>query len=307
MNRRQSLKGASLFLAGAAVAACGGGNAATGGRKNFLLVHGAWHSSLHWNRLAALLTGMGHIVHAIDLPGAGLNAAFPSSYLAGDQAGFLTEASPLKDLHLADYRNAILQQIDRMVGNGKVTLVGHSMGGLSVTAAAEAVPDKIARAVYLTAFVPILRKTGFDYMGLPENAAAQGGQVFLGDPALTGAVRLNPRSTDAGYLERARQAFYNDVPMADAFRFMASLVPDVPVNVALEDARGTPGRWGILPHTYIRCTLDNALPVALQDLMIREADAATPGNTFDVKTLVSSHSPFASMPDKLAALLHELG
>ena len=37
--------------------------------------------------------------------------------------------------------------------------------------------------------------------------------------------------------------------------------------------------------------------------MIREADAMTPENRFDVHTLTSSHSPFASMPDKLADLL----
>jgi pimeloyl-ACP methyl ester carboxylesterase len=193
-----------------------------------------------------------------------------------------------------------------MAGNGEVTLVGHSMGGLSVTAATEVIPDKIACVVYLTAYVPVLRKAVFDYLGLPENAAAQGGQVLPGDAVKTGAVRLNPHSADASYLEMARQAFYNDLPMAEAFRFIASLVPDVPLSVALEDARGTPARWGTVPRTYIRCTLDNALPIALQDLMIKEADTTFLGNAFDVKTLVSSHSPFASVPDKLAALLHEL-
>jgi hypothetical protein len=37
--------------------------------------------------------------------------------------------------------------------------------------------------------------------------------------------------------------------------------------------------------------------------MISEADAATPTNKFQVHTLPSSHSSFASMPDRLAAVL----
>jgi hypothetical protein len=42
------------------------------------------------------------------------------------------------------------------------------------------------------------------------------------------------------------------------------------------------------------------VPVALQDRMIEEADAATPENRFEVPSRASSHSPFASTPDKLA-------
>jgi hypothetical protein len=41
----------------------------------------------------------------------------------------------------------------------------------------------------------------------------------------------------------------------------------------------------------------------LQDRMISEADAATPNNRFEIYTLASSHSSFASMPDRLVAVL----
>jgi hypothetical protein len=40
--------------------------------------------------------------------------------------------------------------------------------------------------------------------------------------------------------------------------------------------------------------------------MIKEADEATLGNSFEVHTLASSHSSFASMPDKLAVVLKGL-
>ena len=51
-------------------------------------------------------------------------------------------------------------------------------------------------------------------------------------------------------------------------------------------------------------SLDEAY--AIQDRMIADADELTPHNRFDVHTLPSSHSPFASMPDRLAAVLDAL-
>ena len=42
----------------------------------------------------------------------------------------------------------------RALGFEKVILVGHSMGGVAITAAAERAPEKIAAIVYLTAFMP---------------------------------------------------------------------------------------------------------------------------------------------------------
>ena len=43
----------------------------------------------------------------------------------------------------------------------------------------------------------------------------------------------------------------------------------------------------------------------LQDRMISEANAVTPSNKFQVHTLPSSHSSFASMPGRLATVLSE--
>jgi hypothetical protein len=85
----------------------------------------------------------------------------------------------------------------------------------------------------------------------------------------------------------------------------AYLNPDVPVAVALDEARGTPQRWGRLPRTFIRTGNDQTVPPALQDRMIAEADEATPRNLFQVHTLPSSHSPFASMPDALGEVLSD--
>src|SRR4030095_9902597 len=51
-----------------------------------------------------------------------------------------------------------------------VVLVGHSYGGMVVTGAADRVPERIARLVYLDAFVPEHGKCLLDYV-VPERAA----------------------------------------------------------------------------------------------------------------------------------------
>lgn len=303
MIRRDLLKHGPLFAAAAALSASGNGSAAQAVKKNFLLVHGAWHSAAHWNRLAKALTAMGHNVFSIDLPGSGLNARYPKSYLSNDFVGFETEVSPAKDVHLADYRDAIVSHINKIADFGKVTLVGHSFGGLSITMAGEAVPKKIARLVYLTAFVPTRFKSLSEYGALPENSSTLASSIYIGDASVIGAVRINPRSGDPAYVEKSRLAFYGDVPTEDFIGFASYLNPDLPLAAVNDDARGSASRWGSIPRTFIRCTQDRALPLQLQDRMIAEADAMTPSNKFDVRTLEASHSPFASMPEVLASVL----
>ena len=312
MNQRRNFMQGMAGVVGGAVAgvgasACGGSNAAVSPDVSYLFIHGAWHTSLCWNSVLAKMAAAGKRVYAIDLPGAGLRAKFPQAYLTQDTTALLTETSPLKDIGLQDYEDVAVAQVRAMASDGgKVILVGHSYGGCTITRVAEKVPELIQRIAYLTAHVPAQRKTVFELMSLPEGATGLSANTQIGDPAVTGAVRINNRNANPEYVEKCRQCFYNDVSTADFIPFAATLMPDVSLKGFLDDARGTPERWGKLPRTYIRCTLDNAIPIALQDRFIAEADALTPGNKFEQYTLVSSHSPFASMPNELAALLLKL-
>ncbi len=72
------------------------------------------------------------------------------------------------------------------------------------------------------------------------------------------------------------------------------------------DARVRPKTWGRIPRTYIRHTADRTIPIALQDRVIREADALTPDNRFDVRTVATSHAPTASAWGEIVEILHEL-
>ena len=84
------------------------------------------------------------------------------------------------------------------------------------------------------------------------------------------------------------------------------LTPDVPAGPVATPTLATRERWGRVPRAYIRCSEDRAVMPALQDRFIREADAFTPDNSTRVLTLAASHSPFLSMPEKLAQALASL-
>lgn len=241
--------------------------------KNFVFVHGGWHSAAHWHKVVLLLKENGQHAVAVDLPN-------------GDSG-------------LRDYRDAVVAAIDDV--EGPVTLVGHSLGGLTITLVGETIPQAIERLVYVSAFVPVRLPSSAAYRVLPENAGSSTTSVLVGEPGVT--FRIDPKSDDTSYLARIRDVFYHDVS-ADVFdECVTHLVPELPARVTVEDARGTSERWGSLPRTFVRCTNDRALVIALQDRMIREADEATPNNPFEVHTLPAGHSPFASMPRELSEIL----
>ena len=102
----------------------------------FVLVHGAWHGGWCWEEVAGRLRDGGHRVHAPTLTGLGERA-----HLIDCVAG--------PDTHAADVAGLI-----RWRGLEEVVLVGHSYGGMVVSGAASRVPERIARLVYLDAFVP---------------------------------------------------------------------------------------------------------------------------------------------------------
>ncbi|MGK6316715.1 alpha/beta fold hydrolase [Neorhizobium sp. DT-125] len=273
-------------------------------RKNryFVLVHGAWHSNAQWNAVALHLVAAGANVVCIDLPGHGLKAQLPAGYLAQDPKWLQASPSAIRDVSLEDCVQTIADVIAEIDDNADVTLVGHSMSGVVITKAGDLLADRLSRIVYVSAYVPVKYPNSPAYIALPENASSRS-DSFIGDPQQTAVVRINPRSSDLSYLERLHGTFYSDMSFEEAMPYLNGLTPDLPVRILGSDARGRPETWGRIERAFIRCTLDTALPLPLQDLMIREADERYPENPFIVHTLEAGHSPFASMPKKLADIL----
>ena len=309
MDRRNFATHVSAALAGAALSACGGADAtSTNPKPTFVFVHGAWHGGWCWAEVVRLLAQQGYGSVAVDLPGHGVTARMPVSYTSKPQdlAALATELSPLAALTVTDYRDHTLKIIRGLVagGSGPVILVGHSLGGATLTAVAEADPSVLRKLVYLTAFVPV-NSTVEHYFQQPEFATSEVPGLFVADPTVVAAARCNPDSTDAGYVAKLKSAFYGDMSDA-AFAAAANLLtPDEPAGL-FGPVTVTAQRWGTVPRAYIRCTNDHAIPLASQDKMISQADAFTPGNVFVQKTLTTSHSPFISAPADLAGMLASL-
>lgn len=70
-----------------------GATAAPEDPRTFVLVHGAWHAAAHWNPVVSRLVDLGHRAVAVDLPGSGLRASYPQSYLRNDFTALAVEAS----------------------------------------------------------------------------------------------------------------------------------------------------------------------------------------------------------------------
>lgn len=265
-----------------------------------VLVHGAWHSSLHWAATQRMLARHGIASTAVDLPGHGCSAPMPSGYLSAGQPGLTTEKSAVADVTIQDSAEAVTEALEGARARFEhVMLVGHSSAGGPVSLAAEQAPHLVDQLVYLTAFVPAGRPRFSDYINDEENASAVR-IPMVADAEELGAHRINPFDPEAA--DTLRRAFLHDLPPTafDGWRHL--LHPDEPYSTLTAPVTVTPERWGRLRRTYIRLIDDPALPITTQDLMIREADLVTPGNPFKTRSLPGGHSPFVTRPAELAEL-----
>jgi pimeloyl-ACP methyl ester carboxylesterase len=207
-------------------------------------------------------------VVAIDLPGHGRDPA--------------TDPVPKT---LEDGINAVVTTIRRI--KGLVILVGHSLGGMTISGAAERVPERIARLVYLTALVPKDGEAAAQYSELP------GFNAGIGSYALDDGERVGVRP------EMARHLFYADCDEATAAAAQEALVATdlgyLGAPVALSSAR-----FGAIPKSYIICLRDNAIEPRAQ----RVFAARHPGT--ELHEIDAGHSAFLSKPDELASLLDSL-
>ncbi|MEU6476736.1 alpha/beta fold hydrolase [Streptomyces sp. NPDC047017] len=275
----------------------------------FVFVHGAFANSFSFAPLQAELALLGHRSVAVDLPGHGFEATFPASYQAPqDLAALAEEPGSIKGVTLADNAARVIDVLERAKRNGPTVLVGHSRGGITITAAANARPELIDRIVYVSAWCPVELDVS-DYYTQPEMADVDARAfvaTLVGNPAGLGLLRTNFRTADPVALAAFKQAFAADLTDDEFRAFLNTFQPDENLDAGTSADRAQAGSWGRIPRTYVRLTGDASVPPAVQDRMIREADALTPGNPFDVRTLEGSHLRWLVRPQPAAELLASL-
>ncbi len=231
-------------------------------KLSFILVHGSWHGAWCWEKLVPLLEGAGHRVAAIDLPGHG------------------SDPTPAPEVTLESYGRAVCRAAESL--EGPVVAVGHSMGGMAISHAAERAPDQFAALVYLCAFLPRDGLSLVDLMASFTDGVAPD-HVELDLEAAHATVRP----------DAARGVFYADCSDDDVRAAMRRLRPD-PVPPLAEPVRLTEGRHGSVPRGYVECLQDRAIPIDAQRAMIEAAGCR------EVARLDTAHSPFLSAPKALA-------
>ncbi|MEU1054323.1 alpha/beta hydrolase [Streptomyces sp. NPDC005876] len=278
-------------------------------RPTYVLVHGAFSSSFAFAPLQAELGLLGHRSVAVDLPGHGFAATYSRAYQAPqDLEGLATAPGAIKGVTLADNVAHLIGTLERAKRNGPVVLVAHSRGGLTATVAANQRPDLIDRIVYVSAWCPVDLDANA-YYAEPEMAsvdAASLASALAGNPAELGLLRVNFRTADPAALAALKAAFLADGTDEEFLVFLNTFQPDENLDTGTPEDRARADTWGRIPRTYVRLTEDTSIPLAMQDRMIREGDALTPENPYDVRTLTSSHLKWLVDPAPAARVLGDL-
>ncbi|MFJ7248919.1 alpha/beta fold hydrolase [Kitasatospora sp. NPDC098652] len=278
-------------------------------QPTFVLVHGAFANSFSFAPLQAELGLLGHRSVAVDLPGHGFAATYPRAYQAPqDLAELAATPGVIKGVTLADNAAHLIGILERAKRNGPVVLVSHSRGGLTATVAANQRPDLIDHLVYVSSWCPVDLDVSA-YYAEPEMAAvdpAALASALVGNPAELGLLRSNFRTADPDALAAFKAALFADGTDEEFLVLLNTFQPDENLDAGTPDDRARPDTWGRIPRTYVRLTEDTSIPLAMQDRMIREADALTPGNPYAVRTLPGSHLKWLAAPEPAARVLAEL-
>src|SRR6202041_1654068 len=237
----------------------------------FVLIHGGWHNHSAWDRVTPILNANGFAALTLDLPGAGVNAIAPTSLglRPFSPAAVAAERSPIASVTQEERTQAVIALVKEAasLSDGKVILVGHSAGGMTISAVAEQVPNLLLAVVYLAGFMVPNGMTLLEMLQHESLSSALAPGLFVGDPAAIGATRINAGSTDDAYRSLLKAAFYGDVSETDFAHAAARLHCDESNAGALARSEITPGRFGAVPRSYIRGTRDRAIPLTGQDNM----------------------------------------
>jgi pimeloyl-ACP methyl ester carboxylesterase len=229
----------------------------------FVLVHGAFHGGWCWRRVADRLLSSGYRVYTPTQTGLGerahlLDASVGLDTFIQDVVG-LIEAEELED----------------------VVLVGHSFGGISITGAADRLPEPLRHLVYLDAFIVEDGGTALDL--LPRDVAAE---RMREAEEHSGGLAMRPFPASAfGVSDEEDAAWVNR-------RLTPHPLKTYTDRLVLNNPIGN-GR----PCTYLVCTAPLYPPTESS----RRWAAAREG--WDVREIPSGHGAMIISPEKVVEIL----
>lgn len=238
--------------------------------ETFVLVHGAWHGGWCWAAVIRQLDKLGDRSFAVDLPGHG--------------ASTISRAGAT----LAGYLDCVAGLIEQRSLND-VVLVGHSLGGITVSGVVQQIPQRIKRVVYVNAVVPRDGESAIDTVpGGAAIAARLEAMRSLADPS----TPVDEDTFRAAYIQDGSRALQNFV--------LAALVPE-PVAPMLEPVSMRNFQSCGVPQSYLVC----------EDDISRGAGHWHPNfssrlSNPTLRFVKAGHEIMFSAPVRCAQALHEL-
>ena len=232
----------------------------------FVLVHGVWHGGWCWSRVADKLRERGHRVTT------------PTHTGLGERSHLLSPAITM-DTFVEDIVAHLMWEDLK-----DVVLVGHSFGGAPISGAADRIPERIKRLIYLDAAV---MEDGETWFGLlpPETAAARKEAA----QEVTGGLSLPVGPVESFGVENP-----SDVAFLEG-RLTPHPLATFSTPLRLKGPCGNG-----LPAHYITCTDPVYVPAKLG--LGRARDKGWP-----VSELAAGHDAMVIAPQATADLLERIG
>lgn len=242
--------------------------------KHIVLVHGAWQGSWSFGLIIPFLENSGWTIHAIDLPGNGWNTG-------------INQTANLE--HYSHYLIDVIKDI-----NEPVTLLGHSGGGLVISAVAEKIPHLIEHLVYLVGMMLPSNMTFIEFKSLCEQYYPN--ESFDG---ISPYLSINALGESAVSAEGARKIFLQDCEPELATELIQKLRPQPESGRDLSPVL-TESRFGSVPRLYVEALYDQSLPIHMQRLMQKLQP-----NNLCVISMKTGHVPQAIQPELLVDRLNQ--
>jgi pimeloyl-ACP methyl ester carboxylesterase len=231
----------------------------------FILVHGSFHGGWCWRFVAPLLRNQGHDVYTPTLTGLGARS-------------HLLRCGVDLNTHIEDVANLLLYE-----DLSRVTLVGHSYAGMVITGVAAKMPERIAKLIYLDAYVPLDGQSEVDLWPPPASA----GLSFV-RPSSGNEMRPPPAPSVFGV---------TDPEMSD---WVAARLKPQPMSTYLQVPPASSPESRAIPRAYILCTAASLLHVMAPFAARAKSDG------WEVRELASGHDAMLTHPQELTNILIEL-
>ena len=238
-------------------------------KPTLILIHGSWHSPATWNKVVPLFEDLGY------------TCICPSLRSVGEHAATATWREDVVTI-----RQAVFKEVEKC---HEVILVPHSYAsGVTCEVLSKDLTKSARVAKGMTGGVVAMAVIAAYNLAVPKTVS---------DDELRARDRSqwlpwwNVAKDERTFMpDGAETIFYNDLPKGEAETLAAQLRPSNFPNIMVARER----TWMELPVHYLMIEFDKAVPVMVQELLVKEVVDA--GANIKVRRLQSGHSPMLSRP-----------